>query len=65
MEMNELMKTVKAILKMLTVVIATWGLIVFVLYFFTGSFKSAIPVGIFALIAMAKWCISDIKNFKE
>lgn len=63
--MNELMKTIKAILKMLTVVIATWGIIVFVLYFFTSSFNSAIPVGIFALIAMAKWFVGDIKNFKE
>ena len=59
------MKTVKAILKMSVVMIATWGLIVFVLYFLTGSFKSAIPVGIFALIAMAKWCVGDIKNFKN
>lgn len=47
------------------VLLATWGLIVFILYFFTGSFYSAIPVGIFALIAMAKWFIGDIKNFKK
>lgn len=58
------MKTVKAILKMLMVLIATWGLIVLILYFFTGSFGSAIPVGIFALIAFTKWFIGDIRNYK-
>ena len=59
------MKTVKAILKILVMTIATWGLIVLILYFFTGTFNSAIPVGIFALIAMAKWSVGDIKNFKD
>ena len=59
------MKIFKAILKMLIVVILTSGLIVFVLYFFTGSFKSAIPVGILALIYIAEWGIRDIKNFKD
>ena len=55
----------KAFLKIILYSLLTWALIVFIIFLFSGTLKSALPVGILVMIGTIKYFYPYFKKYKK
>lgn len=51
--------------EMLAIILASWAIIVPIVYFLSGSLMSAIPFGIIAIIAIFRLLMTDYFRFEN